>query len=68
MMDAVSQGALEAGTPAAGFKIYREGGKWVGLVRHRHRPLQHFASSCARCCIPAFVCSSGRQLAPPIPP
>eukprot|EP00192_Tetraselmis_astigmatica_P013708 CAMPEP_0117659726 /NCGR_PEP_ID=MMETSP0804-20121206/6586_1 /TAXON_ID=1074897 /ORGANISM="Tetraselmis astigmatica, Strain CCMP880" /LENGTH=321 /DNA_ID=CAMNT_0005466403 /DNA_START=29 /DNA_END=990 /DNA_ORIENTATION=+ len=31
MMEAVSQGALEAGAPAAGFKIFREGGRWVGL-------------------------------------
>ena len=32
-MEAVSQGAIEAGEAAAGFKIYREGGRWVGLVR-----------------------------------
>jgi len=29
-MDAVSQGALKAGSPAAGFKIAREGGRWMG--------------------------------------
>jgi hypothetical protein len=32
LMDAVCQGAAEAGVPAAGFKILREGGKWVGAV------------------------------------
>lgn len=31
-MDAVSQGALKAGSPAAGFKIAREGGRWMGEV------------------------------------
>jgi hypothetical protein len=62
MMDAVSQGAVDAGFPAAGFKIYREGGKWVGLVSNNcsHYPLDilvvnpKLATSSTILCFDAF--------------
>jgi len=39
-MEAASRGAQEAGTAAAGFMIFREGGKWLGLDgSHKHRYL-----------------------------
>jgi len=42
MMDAVTQGALQANKPVGGFKIFSEGGAWVKSCVHPYLPKETY--------------------------
>lgn len=42
LMDAATQGALEAGKPVGGFKIGKEAGEWVATNFHPYLPSETY--------------------------
>ncbi|KVI10435.1 hypothetical protein Ccrd_011181, partial [Cynara cardunculus var. scolymus] len=61
LMDAATQGALEAGKPVGGFKIGKEAGEWAATNFHPYLPSETYLTCRKHGLVDAAVRSSNRE-------